>query len=466
MLARIYFLPGLLLVSMLFINVLNATKVKRLKEWIQEYKSAKRESETLHRFIRKRQKCEKKIDKRIDKANAVIQKKCIPESTKYSEIKKRRNLFKDTLVSVCTFSQESDLECSLARHAKHPKAQCARVHEHFGGEHNAARGHYRQTLVKDSNYYISQIYRYKKDIALCKWQLSEMDKVMNEKLRLAYRSSEPKNQVDKLVQNTVKKDKRLYYLHKQLDKKQQALFKKMNLKPFHQLLDQAQKQNRMLSAQLSNNPALSLPPQYQLKSRVQPILPQNIAGIEPNKKQELQDKFSSATNYIDALLDSMNLQINLDSMYFKKNPYREMLLKDRIEKYMNWQAQKSNNYFPAILDIYFGLGFKLSPKITPQAGILYKVGMGKDIEHIQISQQGFGLRGGANYLFYKNSMLFISYEQAWFKATQESNNAFKAIPGLVIGLGIKGKLTVQIGYDFLQVLNPKKGSPWILNFGI
>ncbi|MDP1726649.1 MAG: hypothetical protein Q8M15_07685 [Bacteroidota bacterium] len=418
MLARIYFLSGLFLVNLFFTDAMSSHEGNRLSILIKEYKQTKRESKSLHRFIRYRQKCEKKIDKRTGLKIPVFQK----------------------------YNQPGKIK--VPGELKHPII-------------------YKNTITKDTNYYISQIIYYKNDIAFCKWKLAEMEKALKEKLLLSYSSSEPQKSNNKTVQNILKNDKRLYYLRKQLARKQGDLLRKINLKPFQQLLDQAQKQNSLLSAQLYNNPAMLLPPQYQLKGKVQQALPQNRAGIEPNKRLELQDKFSNATNNMDALLDSINkLQINIDSVSFKKNPYREIALKERLEKSLNWQAQKSNNYFPAILDIYFGLGFKLSPRLTPQAGIICKVGMGKDIEHIQFSQQGFGLRAGANFMFYKNALLFLNYEYAWFKANQESNNAFKAIPGLVFGLGLKGKINMQIGYDFLQYINPQKGSPWTLNFGI
>lgn len=259
-----------------------------------------------------------------------------------------------------------------------------------------------------------------------------------------------------------------YYLQKKMNIKQLRLLQKINSKPLQELMSQAQNNNRMLSAQLLQNPGMSLPVQYQTRLRVQAGLPQNQTGLNPEDKRKLEEKFTNTKQSFQEIKDSISqYKLNLDSLPFKPNPFRGMPFKDRIEKNFNWQAGPSNKYFPGILDFSLGMGYKVSPKLTPQVGILYKLGLGKNLESISISSQGFGLKGGASYMIYKSALLFTSYEQTYYKNINPgSDKSYQAMPAFILGVGLKGKITMLVGYDFLQKLHPEKGSAWVLRFGV
>ncbi|MBC7381854.1 MAG: hypothetical protein H7296_02540 [Bacteroidia bacterium] len=389
---------------------------ERLKILKQECRIFKKEAKSLNKYLRNREKCEEKIKDRM----------CIhiTDQTCITAIKKT------------------------------------------GNQQTSIRLNHNPSLTKDSNYYIRKIIWYRNDIAQSKIKIANLDNSMQSyKVKINGFTQDP--QKSKTFQNALKDDKRLYYLQTQMLRKQQELFQKINVQSFKKLISQTKQQNKLLSARLFNDPATQIPPQYQTKSRVQATLPQNNVGLNPMQKQELQRKFENVSTAFEELTDSINQQkLNADSISFKPDKYRSMALKDRIERNFNWQAQKSNGYFPGIIDFSISIGFKLNKKLTPQLGLLYKIGVGKSLEQIDISQQGFGLKGGVNYLFYKKVMLFISYEQTYYRAVNlEEKRAYQPMPALILGLGIKSKSTIQIGYDFLRHYNPQKGSSIILRFG-
>ena len=77
---------------------------------------------------------------------------------------------------------------------------------------------------------------------------------------------------------------------------------------------------------------------------------------------------------------------------FKPNSQKTKSFFRRLEFGINIQSQRSNGYFPVTSDIGLSLGYRLNDKSTIGVGISYKVGWGKNIQHINITHQGVGLR--------------------------------------------------------------------------
>lgn len=333
----------------------------------------------------------------------------------------------------------------------------------------------KDNLAKDTNYYKQEINRLQKQITLYKYQVLQMDADYKSRMEALGDMHELKDGLNTLSKTNKSKDsyrrlfknkKQAYYLMKKMGIKQEDLMKRFPLKPLQDLLNNAQNSNRLLSAQLLQNPGMPLPAQIQTRARVQNHLPQNQQGLNPIEKQKLEDQFGKTIKSYQEIKDSLEtIRLKHTRLAFKPNPYRGMAFKDRVQKNFSWQANPSNSYYPGMLDLSLGISYKISPKLTPQLAIVYKLGLGKDFNHINISSQGFGLRGGMNYLFYKSVLAFISFEQTLYKKPQtEMSNTYEPIPALITGIGSKGRVCIQVGYDWLQHTHPQKGPPWVVRF--
>ena len=67
-------------------------------------------------------------------------------------------------------------------------------------------------------------------------------------------------------------------------------------------------------------------------------------------------------------------------------------LLSQLEFGANIQNVRSNGIFPSTSDIGLSIAYKISSKNYIGVGLAYKLGWGKDIQHIKISHQGIGFR--------------------------------------------------------------------------
>jgi hypothetical protein len=77
---------------------------------------------------------------------------------------------------------------------------------------------------------------------------------------------------------------------------------------------------------------------------------------------------------------------------FKPNNQKTKSFRQRIELGSNLQSSGGTSYFPATSDIGVSAGYKLNDKSVIGIGASYKMGWGKDIRHISITNEGLGLR--------------------------------------------------------------------------
>jgi hypothetical protein len=140
---------------------------------------------------------------------------------------------------------------------------------------------------------------------------------------------------------------------------------------------------------------------------------QNLAGLQTRAdvSQLLQSQTGNSTiadlGALSANLQSAEAQlINLKDRVLKygsANPPEDVPLNkinnqktksffNRLEYGTNIQTNKSNYFFPTTTDMGLSIGYKLSNKSLLGVGISYKMGWGKDIQHINITSEGLGLR--------------------------------------------------------------------------
>jgi len=159
---------------------------------------------------------------------------------------------------------------------------------------------------------------------------------------------------------------------------------------------------------------------------------------------------------------------------FKPNAQRTKKLFQRVEWGFNVQSVKRNPFFPVTSDLALTLGYKLNGRSILGVGASYKLGWGRDIQHINLSSQGVGLRsfldwkikgslwasGGAefNYLsqFSKFQQLknYTSWQQSALLGVKKTYKAGRKMTG-----------SLQLLYDFLWQRQVPTGQPLLFRVG-
>jgi hypothetical protein len=134
----------------------------------------------------------------------------------------------------------------------------------------------------------------------------------------------------------------------------------------------------------------------QTRSQVQQLMQNQFASAGPNANQMMQQNLQAAQAQLNQLKDKIsklgNGGADMDMPDFKPNNQRTKSFWNRLEYGTNLQTQRSNYFFPTTSDVGLSVGYKLSDKSIIGIGGSYKVGWGKDIQHIAVSSQGAGLR--------------------------------------------------------------------------
>jgi len=140
---------------------------------------------------------------------------------------------------------------------------------------------------------------------------------------------------------------------------------------------------------------------------------------------------------------------------------------------LNFQTLAATNAVPAISDIGFSIGYKISSKAIIGTGASYKLGMGRGISHLALTSQGAGLRGFVD--IKAKGSIWISggfeynYIQAFAKLAEIKNiNAWQksALAGIskkyMVG---KKEGSAQLLYDFLYNQHGVQGHPLVFRVG-
>jgi hypothetical protein len=134
----------------------------------------------------------------------------------------------------------------------------------------------------------------------------------------------------------------------------------------------------------------------QTRDQINSLIQNQVASGGPNAASALQGSLQSASQ------DISNVQNKLTKLGpgggtmeypdFKPNNQRTKPFLKRLEYNFILQTQPSSYFFPATIDAGLSVGYKLNDRATIGIGASYKAGCGKDIQHIQLSSQGAGLK--------------------------------------------------------------------------
>jgi len=218
--------------------------------------------------------------------------------------------------------------------------------------------------------------------------------------------------------------------------------------------------------------------------------PQAIAGLQTRDQiqQILQGRLSLITNAQGASgfdlnaaksqLDNLKDRLmkygeggaDIDMPNFKPNEQKTKTFIKRLEYGLNLQTQHANYFFPTTSDIGLSVGYKLNNSNVVGVGASYKVGWGKDISHVQVSNQGAGLRsfvdvqmkgnlfvsGGFEYNYQHP---FGSFQQIRVLDIWEKSGLIGLSKIVALKSGALKKTKVQILWDFLSYQQVPRTQP-------
>jgi hypothetical protein len=135
----------------------------------------------------------------------------------------------------------------------------------------------------------------------------------------------------------------------------------------------------------------------QTRDQVTQAFQNQLGAGGPNVNSMIQQNVQSAQGQVNTLKDKLNSlggggNGELDMPNFKPNTQRTKTLLQRLEYGTNIQSAQSSYFFPTTTDLGLSVGYKLNNNNTIGLGASYKMGWGKDFRHINITQEGVGLR--------------------------------------------------------------------------
>lgn len=183
------------------------------------------------------------------------------------------------------------------------------------------------------------------------------------------------------------------------------------------------------------------------------------AGAEQAVQQNIQAARAKLKTLQDKVASLGGGSSAMDIPDFRPNPMRTRSLWGRLEWGANFQSLPSVSAFPATSDLGLFLGYKLDANNTLGIGGAYKIGWGRDINHISITNAGITFRSYFETRI-KNSWFatggFEYNHQKPFTSLQQINSlSYWTRSGLIgvtkkykINSRVKGNL--QMLWDFLS----------------
>jgi hypothetical protein len=202
----------------------------------------------------------------------------------------------------------------------------------------------------------------------------------------------------------------------------------------------------------------------QTRSQVLSLINGQPGMNAPNFASVLQKNIQSAQGVVDQLRNKLNSYgggDDLDMPDFKPRNIKTKNFKQRLEIGTNLQTQKANFFFPTTTDFGFSAGYTLNDKGNIIGiGSSFKMGWGKNIQHIRISGEGLSLRSFLELKlknsFYAAGGLEYNYQQSFSEIRSLYNQDVwkkSALLGISKTISMKSKFfkktKLQLLYDFL-----------------
>lgn len=178
----------------------------------------------------------------------------------------------------------------------------------------------------------------------------------------------------------------------------------------------------------------------QTRQSVQALIQERIAAGGPNAREQFSQNMQQGQAALNNLKTKIikagggNSEANIPD--FKPNTQKSKTFLQRLEYGSNFQFAKTNSFVPTSADIAMTVGYKLNDKSIVGIGASYKMGIG-NIQHIQITHQGLGLRSFIDWKLKKQFFVSGGFEMnynAQFKNISQLKNYTEWQQAGLIGL--------------------------------
>ncbi|HSZ31945.1 MAG TPA: hypothetical protein VK772_01470 [Puia sp.] len=219
----------------------------------------------------------------------------------------------------------------------------------------------------------------------------------------------------------------------------------------------------------------------QTRDQVLAIIQGQLSGGGGSAASMIQTSLQSAQADINNMRNKMNAlgggSGDMTMPDFKPSNQKTKTFLQRLEYGTNLQTQSGSFYFPTTTDLGLSVGYKISDKNEIGIGASYKVGWGKDFQHINVSSQGAGIRsfvdikaiksfylsGGFEYN-YQQAVGYLGYPISEWSAWQQSG-----LVGIskIVSMNTKvfKKTKIQFLWDFLSYQQIPRGQPFKFRVG-
>lgn len=219
----------------------------------------------------------------------------------------------------------------------------------------------------------------------------------------------------------------------------------------------------------------------QTRVQVNGLIQQQIASGGPNAQAQFQQNIQQAQSQLQQLKDKV-LQSGSGSSDdimpegFNPNNQKSKSFLKRLEYGTSMQSQRANNFFPVTSDLGLSVGYRLNDKSVVGIGASYKLGFGRGWNHIQLTQEGAGLRSYIDWKLKGSFWMSGGYEMNYrtefnsidqlkeFNAWQQSG-----LIGVSKVISVKTKFfkktKLQLLWDFLSYQQKPRTQPLVFRVG-
>ncbi len=219
----------------------------------------------------------------------------------------------------------------------------------------------------------------------------------------------------------------------------------------------------------------------QSRDQVLTMIQKQVAGGGPNAASSIQTGLQSAQQDITSMRNKLSSlgsgSGDMSMPDFKPNNQKTKTFLERLEYGTNMQTQSGSFYFPTTTDLGLSVGYKITDKNTIGIGASYKIGWGKDFQHINVTSQGAGLRSfidiQAKKSFYVSGGFEYNYQPPigfnGVDMPQVSNWQKSGLIGISKIVSMKTKVfkktKVQFLWDFLSYQQIPRTQPFKFRVG-
>jgi hypothetical protein len=202
----------------------------------------------------------------------------------------------------------------------------------------------------------------------------------------------------------------------------------------------------------------------QTREQVEQLITNQVGG-GPNAGQLFGRQVQAGQQQLQQFKDKLNKlgggSGDIEMPDFKPNNQKTKSFFQRLEYGSNLQTTRGTYNFPTTTDLGLSVGYKLNNKSTIGIGASYKGGWGRDIQHINITAEGMGLRSFFEFKlkksFYATGGLEYNYQQPFNSIQQiEKKEAWQqsGLIGISKVIDVKSKIfkktKLQLLWDFLS----------------